>query len=101
MFCWQAEPDLCEQAPEPLVLLEVGHVRGMLEPHELLAGCLQQLGVALRCGRGRDLIVSALDHHDGGVQAGEGVHQVKRRQFRQQRGLRRRDPPDGTDGVRR
>ena len=37
---WQAEPDLCKQLPEPLGLLEVGHVRGMLKPHELLAWCL-------------------------------------------------------------
>ena len=38
-----------------------------------------------------DLIVPALDHNDGGVQVGERVRQVKRRQLRQQRGWRRRD----------
>jgi hypothetical protein len=37
---WQAEPDLCEQLPEPLGVFEVGHVCGMLEPHELFAWCL-------------------------------------------------------------
>jgi hypothetical protein len=34
---WQAESDLGEQFPEPLGLLEVRHVGGMLEPHELFA----------------------------------------------------------------
>jgi hypothetical protein len=36
----EAEPDLREQVPEPPGLLKVGHVRGMLEPHQLLAWCL-------------------------------------------------------------
>src|SRR4051794_40289460 len=63
----QAEPDLCEQVPEPFGLLKVGHMRGMFKPHELLAWCLQQFGVTLHCRGGCNLIVPALDHHDGGV----------------------------------
>ena len=69
--------DSQEEVPELLGLLEVGCVCGVLEPHQLLARRLQRVDVALSRFAGGHLVLAALHHDDGHVEAGQTASQVE------------------------
>jgi hypothetical protein len=83
-----------EEVAELLGFLEVGHVGGVLEPHERLARCLQLARIPLCRVAGRHPVEATLHHDDRNREAGNGVEQVEGGELGHQSGLGRADPPD-------
>ena len=78
-MCELAGSYLHQQVSKFAGLFEMRRVRRVLEPRQMLAWCLQATDIPLGGCTGRHLVVAALRHDDGHVDAGQRAHEIHTR----------------------